>query len=472
MKYSIGYNNLYAYNLHDQQTDSKFHSCSDISDGKKKSGNVIRLLLCCMAFIVPINATAQQPQLLLRVDELFRLGIENSLQLKSSKIQETISEDRRKTALTDRLPDIKIGANAGFIGQPVIFQQGLTHPVHPEAPDWSQNYSIELTQPVYRGGRIKYNIKRADIQKQIATLSYTDNKAEIKLILLQQYLNLFSYYKQREVFARNMEESERRLKDISRMKTEGLVTKNDEIRSELQLTNYRLAYQEAQNGISITSQQLDILIGLDESLTIVPDSTLLHSINNLFNYEAYVQLAYENYPGMQIARRNTQLAENDIRLTKANSLPNISLNAGNTLARPVRSTMADLYNNNWNIGLSLSYNLSSLYQNKYRMREARELVQLRLNEEKILMQNIRINIRSAFIRHTESLNRIEALKLSVKQADENYRIVQNRYLNQLSILTDLLDASSVRLEAELQLTMARMQSIYTYYELQRACGNL
>ncbi|MBD8982654.1 MAG: TolC family protein, partial [Bacteroides cellulosilyticus] len=64
------------------------------------------------------------------------------------------------------------------------------------------------------------------------------------------------------------------------------------------------------------------------------------------------------------------------------------------------------------------------------------------------------------------------LKLSVSQAEENYRIVQNRYLNQLSILTDLLDASSVRLDAELQLTVARTQAIYTYYELQRTCGML
>ena len=64
------------------------------------------------------------------------------------------------------------------------------------------------------------------------------------------------------------------------------------------------------------------------------------------------------------------------------------------------------------------------------------------------------------------------LKLSVKQAEENYRIMQNRYLNQLAILTDLLDANSVRLNAELQLTSARTRVIYTYYQLERACGRL
>ena len=57
-------------------------------------------------------------------------------------------------------------------------------------------------------------------------------------------------------------------------------------------------------------------------------------------------------------------------------------------------------------------------------------------------------------------------------SEENYRIMQNRYLNQLAILTDLLDANSVRLNVELQLVTARTRVIYTYYQLQKACGRL
>ena len=432
----------------------------------------LRITTFVLLFAIAFEVMPQQTMHFLSVDELFRLGTENSLQLQANKIQEVISGDQLKMARNSRLPNIQVGASAGYIGQPIIFQNGLAHPTRPDVPDWSQNYNIELTQPIYQGGRIQYNIKKADLQKQITELNSVNNEAEIKLILLQQYMNLFSYYKQREVFARNIEESERRLKDIRRMKKEGLLTRNDEIRSELQLTNDRLAYQEAENSISITSQQLDILLGLDESLLILPDTALLLNTTELQDYETYVQLAYDKYPGMQIARQNILLAENDIKLTQANYLPNLSLHAGNTLSRPMSSTLADLYNNNWNIGLSLSYSLSSIYQNKQRVHEVKQIVRLRHNAEEQLMQDIRIRVRSAYTRHMEALNRVEALKLSVKQAEENYRIVQNRYLNQLSILTDLLDASSVRLQADLQLTIARAQTIYTYYEIQRICGIL
>ena len=175
---------------------------------------------------------------------------------------------------------------------------------------------------------------------------------------------------------------------------------------------------------------------------------------------------------MLLARQQTLLARNEVELTKADYLPTVSLFAGNALARPISRTMDDKFNHTWNVGLSVAYPLSALYKNRYRVNAARLSVRLRESEEEQRKQQTRLTIRTAFLRHEEAVERVEALKLSVRQAMENYRIVQNRYLNQLAILTDLLDANSVLLDAELQLTTARTQVVYTYYELQRACGRL
>lgn len=430
--------------------------------------NIIPLLF--LSICLPLSAQDAKP---LSVSELFKLGMENSLRLKDSQTKEIISSEKYKTALNNRLPTVQAGATAGIIGQPIIFQKGLSHPMRPDTPDWSQSYSIRLTQPLYQGGKIQYTIQKADIEKKIATLNTQDSQAEIKLTLLQHYMELFSLYKQREVLARNIEESEVRLKDIRRMRQEGLLTRNDEIRSELQLTNDRIAYQETGNSLRIISQQLDILLGLDENLLILPDTTLLYKTIRLDTYESYVVQAYENYPGIQIARQYTLLAQKEVQVAKASLLPALSLYAGNTLARPLDSTpVKDMFSNGWNIGLSLTYDLSSFYQNKHKIREAKQHVNLSRNAEEQTGQDIRIQLKTAYLRHKEAIDRIGALKLSVRQAEENYRIVQNRYLNQLSILTDLLDASNIRLDAKLQLTVARTQAVYTYYNLQRICGNL
>lgn len=424
-----------------------------------------------LILLAPLPA-ATQPRLLLSVDSLLQLGMAQNVQLRILHQQEEMARSRAKTARTAKLPEVQVGLKGGYLGQPIVFREGLSHPTRPQSPHWLQNYEIDLSQPIYQGGRIRYSIEKADIEQKIAELQTLQNEADIKLALLEQYMQLFSLYKQQTVLARNIEESTKRLENIKSKKRQGLITNNDVLRSELQLTNDRLALQEVDNSLTLMSQQLDILLGLDEQTLIVPDTTLLRQINPTSDYADYLQKAYRDDWTMRRLRQETQLALNNQRLVKAEFLPQLSLYAGNTLARPITRTMADYYNNSWNIGLTLSYPLSSLYKNRHKLEEARLNIDASQQQEELRKQSLRMEIRTALIQHQEAQDRVKALELSVRQARENYRIMRNRYFGQLSILTDLLDANSVLLDAELQLTTARARVIYTYYELQKACGLL
>lgn len=420
--------------------------------------------------LFPLSLWSQQTYFL-SLTELFDRGTKYSLHIKASHIQEIVAIEKEKTARSLCFPEVNIGATAGYVGQPIVFKKGLSHPTYPEIPKWSHNYNLELTQPIYEGGRIKYSIRKAELEKQMAKLSLSNDVADLKLLLFKQYIDLFTLYKQQDVLDRTIEESKIRLKDIRKMKKEGIVTRNDEIRSELQLTNDKLAYREVKDNIYIVSQQLDVVLGLDEDLLLLPDTSLLHAPVQLQNCEFYIKEAHRDYPEIKLARCHTQLAVTDKHITKAEFIPALLLHAGNILSRPISNTM-DMFNNNWNVSLSLSYNLSSLYQKKHKMRENQQYINLRKIAEEQLMQDIRVKVRTAYVHHNEALERVNALLLSVKQAEENYRIVHNRYMNQLSILTDLLDATNIRLQEELQLTTARADVIYTYYELLRICGEL
>ena len=184
-------------------------------------------------------------------------------------------------------------------------------------------------------------------------------------------MSLFSLFRQHDVLTRNIEESERRLKDIKQMKKEGLITNNDVLRSEMQLTNDRLSLTET--GKIVSHLYLNSWISYQELTKtacycqIQPCSTVLLPLKK---YDDYVAQACMNDPGILLLRKQTEVAQNDVRLAKAEYLPNISLYAANTLARPISRTMTDMYNNNWNIGLSVSYPLSSLYKNNHKTKES------------------------------------------------------------------------------------------------------
>ena len=442
---------------------------------RRLTHHTIRLLVCATLISSSVYAQPTPPvndSLYLNLEQLFALGTKANLQLTADRLQEQAAYERSRTARTDRLPDITVGLRAGVLGQPVVFERGLSHATRPESPDWQQNYALDVDQPLYHGGRIRYAIRQADIEKEIACLQTAADEADVKLTLLQHYLELFSLYKQHDVLTRNIAESERRLQDIRRLKREGLITNNDVLRSEMQLTDDRLSLLETENNIRLASQQLDILLGLDEGLLLCPDTLLLRTDYTVEACDDYIRQAYWGDPSMQLLQQQTKLAQNHIRQVRAEQLPRLSLYASNTLARPVSRTLADMYNNSWNVGLSLSYSLDALYSRRHRLNEADRQLDLRRNAEVQQQQYLRHTVRTAYLKHEEALRRVEALRLSVRQAEENYRIMRNRYLNQLAILTDLLDADRLRLNAELQLTTARTDVIYTYYQLQRAVGKI
>ena len=54
---------------------------------------------------------------------------------------------------------------------------------------------------------------------------------------------------------------------------------------------------------------------------------------------------------------------------------------------------------------------------------------------------------------------------SVALANENYSVVSNRYANEMALLTDMLDASNMKLSADLGLVNARIDVIYHYYKM-------
>jgi len=436
----------------------------------KKSNRWIFLGL----FVLNITLLRAQDAHFLNVDDLFKQGIENSLKLKSDKISETIATQEINVAKTGMLPDISVDFIDGYLGKVTVFTDGLTKPVYPYMPNWSQNYIVGLSQTIYTGGKIKRNIEKAALQKELAQLTSNKDMAEVKLVLMSKYLELFRLYKQKDVMNRNIEDAKQRLHDIQGMKKQGMITENDLIRSELLLNNLNLMLREVEDNILINSQQLDVALGLNEDWILTPDQQLLEQKLPMASVETYIEQAYQQLPELKVANSEIKQAKKKEEITRADYLPSLFLQAGNSLERPIIniSPVEDMFLNGWSVSLKLSYKLSSLYKNPNKISISKQSVDLQEVQKEQQEQNIRTNIKSIFIKHQEALDKVDVLTLSVKQANENYRIVYNKYKNSMAILTDLLDASGVKLDAEMQLTTAKANVVFTYYQLLRMSGNL
>ena len=85
-------------------------------------------LSCLLLGTSSINA--QTDSLFLTVDQLFERGVQHSLQLQADAMRESMAQERTRTARSAQLPELQIGLKGGFVGQPVVWDRGLSDPVY------------------------------------------------------------------------------------------------------------------------------------------------------------------------------------------------------------------------------------------------------------------------------------------------------------------------------------------------------
>ena len=95
---------------------------------------ILVALFCLLAILLPTASPAQTDSLDLSIEQLFERGMKHSLPIEADRLQESMAREAAQTARRDLLPDIEVGLRGAFVGQPVVWQHGLSDATRPETP--------------------------------------------------------------------------------------------------------------------------------------------------------------------------------------------------------------------------------------------------------------------------------------------------------------------------------------------------
>ncbi|WP_242917997.1 TolC family protein [Pontibacter liquoris] len=433
----------------------------------------LALYFILISFASGAFARQQEPKVV-TIQELFTMAEENSQQLQVSRTGIEIANQRREVAKTQKRPNLTASLTGNYIGNARILDTNLEEVASVEMPHFGNSFAVQASQVIFKGGAINKAVEAAELSQQVAQLTFEKNRADIKLLLVGRYADMYRLLNQRQVYQRNIDLARLRLQNIQNLYKEGMLTRNDVIRSELQITNLKMALQEVNNNLAIANQQLRQIVGLPENTFLVPDSSFIQHLPQVQPYNAYLDQALHNFPDIKAGEVNTEIARKNLQIAKADKLPTISLQAGNSVIRPITSSspVLDMYAQGWNAGVGINFNIASLYNARYSIGVARAQEQQQQELLTLQRQNIENEVQSAFIKHNEARERSVSFEQGVRLANENYRIVEKKYLANLALLADMLDATNAKLDAELQKANADATIIYTYYQLERLAGNL
>ena len=433
----------------------------------------IKSIIAVLLTTISINTAFAQNERKISVEELFTLTKENHPNLAVSKADITIAKQKVEVAKNAKLPSINTGVQAYYLGDVNIIDKDFSNSKRVEMPHFGNTFSVDASQLIWKGGLVQNSIKAQSLQEELTELNYQANEQTIKLLVLGYYLDLYKLINQKKVYQQNIQLAVQRLDNINKYYNQGMVTRNDVIRGELQLSNLNLALQVIENNRQILNKQLTTALGLADTTEILPDDTLLENMPNITFLENYRQ-DVQNHPTVLMTQKAVNIYEISEKITKAERLPSLSAFAGNRLARPITTSTPplDMYTNGWSAGLSLNFNIDAFYKTPKKIKQVKFEKDKAIAQANEARQMIDIAVNAAYIKYNEALTQNNTLGTNKNLADENYRIMNSKYNNQLAILLDLIDASNQKLDAELQFANSEINIVYAYYKLLKESGKL
>ena len=400
------------------------------------------------------------------------LSIKNSKNLKVSnaKIDEAVAHV--KEAYNNQLPDFKIsGSYLRLSSANVDLKTRSDSGGKVAGPKVSSAaYGIaNLSLPLYAGGRIRYGIESSKYLAQAAKLDADNDKEAVVFNTTNAYINLYKAEAAVSIVKENLQTSLSRDTNFSNLEKNGLLARNDLLKSQLQTSNIELSLLDAENNLSLANINMNLMLGIPENTTLVIDSTFINETQTIKSFADYEMLALQNRKDVQALSFRKKAATTGIKSARAEAYPAIALTGGYIAAYiPHFITITNAVN----IGLGIQYNLASLWKTNTKLLQAKARnTEVNAGEE-ILNDNIRLQVNKDYQNYLLSQKKINVYEKAEAQATENYRITNNKYVNSLVTITDLLEADVALLQSRLNIRFAKADAVLAYNKLLQTAGLL
>ena len=432
-----------------------------------------RWLVAVFATAASLCANGSEP-LKVSLQQLFDIAESHNASIQSFRTAVVEASGGVDVARAAWLPDLEATALISYLGNVQIWDRPLKNRFTAATPHFGNNFALMARQMVYSGGAITSGIRMAKLSQKMAEVEAEENRQRVRFLLTGHYLQLHHLHHQETVFNQNIALADTLLLQTHHRMEQGLALENDITRHELQRKNLLLGLARVRDAKRIISHQLTTALGVDTAIVILPDDEFITALCPQEGEAEWQQSAVLNYTGLQKADIGTRMAEQRVQLERAERLPKVALVAENHFDGPVTFEIPTLDKNinYWYIGVGVTYSFSSLWKNSKRLFQARTAVHHSKQQQREASEGVENAIQAACTNYLTAFTELHTQQKSVELAVQNYRVIQNRYENGLALITDMVDAAHVKLDAELALVSARINVIYNYYQLKYISNTL
>lgn len=419
----------------------------------------------------PAGATSDTLRLTL-TDVFTRIENENQTMSMLRTAQEA-AEEGIKSAKNARYPEINAELNVSYIGDCFLTDRNFSNYTKAPSPHFGNGFTLEAQQVVYAGGAVNAAVKMAEHEGHMSEAVISKSRQGLRLMAAGEYLDLFRTDNSIKVYKENIALTTKLIEEINARREQGLALAADVTRYELRLEILKLDLVRLQNTREIMNYRLVNSLGLPEGTVI---SSILGDDEDMRDRsrQNWQEIAADASPEMKVSGIKADMALTRQKLVRSERLPKIAVVAYENFNGPITFEIPpiDKNLNIWYVGLGIRYNFSSLYKSGHKLKQATIEVRHAEQAKNVTEENLRNDVQKAYADYMQSYVELETREKSLQLADENYERIHDRYMEQLVLVTDMLDAFNMKLDAELGVSAANAEIQYRLCCLRYAAGIL
>jgi outer membrane protein TolC len=428
------------------------------------------LMVTCTILLLSIGSLNGQQHMVLSLEKSIEFGLQNSKPLHSSLMKVRAADARSSEINAAKLPSLKFGGSYSRLSDVppaqvsvpagVFGPNPLSFTLSPTVLD-NYNLRLSLQQPLFTGFRLSSSAEIADLTSKATSEEFNRDKSELVFAIKNSYWNLFKAIEFKKVIDENVGQTQAHLNDVRNWMNQGMLTTNDELRVEVQLSNAQLQQIDANNNVQLAMITLNNVIGqpleTQIELASLPDSVgspeqMLVSGNS----SEFVKMAIDRRSEIKAMKLRVDASEAGVTLARSGWYPQIYLNGNYYYSRPNQRIVPtrDEFKDTWDINLTASFDIWNWGTTILQTQQAQ--AQRSQAEDALgqLRDGITLEVTQNYLMMMQAKERIGVSRQAVYQAEENYRVTNEKFKLGVALNTDMLDAEVALLQAKTNFTQS------------------
>ena len=436
------------------------------------------LQIAASILLIASSAGAQQ-SLDLSIDQALQIGFDKSKGLHASLMKVQYADAKSSETNTLLLPSLKFGGAYTRLSTVPSFEVDL--PLPPPAPTHfvispsildNYNLRVSLQQPLFTGWKVQSAVDAADYSAQATQKDYEKDKNDLVYGIKSAYWNLSKALELEKVVNENVDELKAHVNDARSWQSQGMVTTNDVLKVQVQLSDVQLRQIDARNSVQLARLALNNVIGIPLDTEVRLTSNLNHQPTEFESLPNLINQALARRSEMGAMEYRVKAGESGVTLANSNWFPQVYLTGNYYFNRPNQryQPVIDAFKDTWDFGVAMSFDIWNWGTTVHQTDQAKAQLAEAQDGLSQLKDAIALDVTSNYLNLQRTKERIVVAQEGVKQAEENYRITNNKFKQGLSVNTDLLDAEVALLQAKTNYTQALTDFELAEASLERSIG--